>query len=62
MYIDVGIEASACAYSADTIQYDTIRYDGTKETKLYWHIPNETEPKLYTVKQKQPYLHANNYI
>jgi len=23
MYIDVGIEASACAHSADTIRYDT---------------------------------------
>jgi len=27
MYIDVGIEATACAHSADTIRYDTIRYD-----------------------------------
>jgi len=26
-YIDVGIEANACAHSADTIRYDTIRYE-----------------------------------
>jgi len=25
MYIDVGIEATACAHSADTIRYDTIK-------------------------------------
>jgi len=25
MYIDVGIVATACAYSADTIRYDTKR-------------------------------------
>ena len=25
-YIDVGIEATACAHSSDTIRYDTIRH------------------------------------
>jgi len=26
-YVDVGVKATVCAYSADTTRYDTIRYD-----------------------------------
>jgi len=33
-----------------------------KETKLCWHIPNETGPTLYTIKQTHLYPHAENFV